>query len=45
MMGMMIFQITISATYNMNDLKVDLQNMFFKCGPKEEKILFLFTEG
>ena len=44
-MGMVTFQITISATYGMNDLKVDLQNIFGKSGPKEEKILFLFTEG
>ena len=40
-MGMVTFQITISATYGMNDLKVDLQNIFGKSGPKEEKILFL----
>lgn len=44
-MGMTIFQITISATYNLNDLKTDLQSIFFKAGPKEEPILFLFTEG
>lgn len=29
----------------MNDLKTDLQTLFQKCGPKEEGILFLFTEG
>lgn len=44
-MGMTIFQITISATYSINDLKADLQTIFMKAGPKEDPILFLFTEG
>ena len=38
-------QITISQTYSINDLKVDLQVMFNKAGLKDEGILFLFTEG
>lgn len=39
------FQITISATYNMNDLRIDLQNLYNKSGLKDEGIMFLFTEG
>lgn len=35
----------ISSTYGMNDLKTDLQNMYMKCGCKDEGIMFLFTEG
>jgi len=44
-MGYNLFQIVISATYSMNELKEDLQNLYFKTGPKEEPYLFLFTEG
>jgi len=39
------FQITISASYAVTDLKSDLQLLFFKCGLKDEQYLFLFTEG
>ena len=39
------YQITISQTYNINDLKTDLQNMYAKAGIKDEGVLFLFTEG
>jgi len=44
-MGFNLFQITISASYSMNDLRTDLQSVYNKCGPKEEGTLFLFTEG
>ncbi|KRW98533.1 P-loop containing nucleoside triphosphate hydrolase [Pseudocohnilembus persalinus] len=44
-MGYSTYQITISATYNMGDLKNDLQTLFNRAGPREEGILFLFTEG
>lgn len=37
--------IVISSSYGINDLKVDLQNMFRKCGEKDEGIMFQFTEG
>ena len=37
--------IVISASYNINDLKIDLQNMFRKCGEKDEGVMFQFTEG
>jgi dynein heavy chain len=37
--------IVISSTYSVNDLKIDLQNMFQKAGVKDEGIMFLFTEG
>ena len=39
------FQITISATYNMNDLRTDLQLLYQKSGIKDEGIMFLFNEG
>lgn len=37
--------IMISASYNLNDLKVDQQKMYNKAGMKDEGIMFLFTEG
>lgn len=37
--------IVISSTYNMNDLKTDLQGFYMKSGGKDEGICFLFTEG
>ena len=43
--GYMTSQITISQTYSINDLKIDLQAMFNRAGLKDEGILFLFTEG
>lgn len=45
MMYMTTFQITISSTYSINDLKSDLQTLYQKTGVKEDDILFLFTEG
>jgi dynein heavy chain len=39
------FQITISQTYGMNELKQDLNSLYTKTGMKEEGILFLFTDG
>jgi dynein heavy chain len=42
---MTTFQITISSTYSLTDLKTDLQNLYQKAGVKEDDILFLFTEG
>ena len=39
------FQITISATYSMADLRTDLQSLYNKSGVKDEGILFLFTDG
>lgn len=37
--------ITISATYNMNDFKNDIVIYYFKAGIKDEGLLWLFTEG
>jgi len=37
--------IMISSTYGLNDLKFDLQQMYLKCGTKDEGVMFLFTEG
>eukprot|EP00929_Paragymnodinium_shiwhaense_P082767 TRINITY_DN4377_c2_g1_i1.p1 TRINITY_DN4377_c2_g1~~TRINITY_DN4377_c2_g1_i1.p1 ORF type:complete len:2551 (-),score=809.20 TRINITY_DN4377_c2_g1_i1:84-7481(-) len=36
--------IVISSTYNMNDLRTDLQSMYTKAGVKDEGVLFLFTD-
>lgn len=44
-MNYTLFQITISATYNMNDLRTDLQLLYNKSGLKDEGIMFLFNEG
>jgi dynein heavy chain len=37
--------IMISSSYGMNELKIDLQNMYNKCGLKDEGITFMLTEG
>jgi dynein heavy chain len=39
------FQITISQTYGMNELKKNLSTLYTKSGMKEEGILFFFTDG
>ena len=43
--GYITKMITISASYGMNDLKADLQEMYNKAGIKDEGVNFLFTEG
>ena len=35
----------ISSTYGLNELKVDLQNMYNRAGIKDEGLMFLFNEG
>ena len=42
---MTVFMITISSTYNITDLKTDLQTLYQKTGVKEDDYLFMFTEG
>jgi dynein heavy chain len=44
-MGFTTYSVTISATYGMNDLRTDLQTLYFKTGIKDEGYLFLFTES
>jgi len=44
-MGFTTYMITISATYNMTDLKTDLQMLYNKTGVKDEGYMFLFNEG
>eukprot|EP00306_Pavlova_sp_CCMP459_P002806 CAMPEP_0185179034 /NCGR_PEP_ID=MMETSP1139-20130426/31803_1 /TAXON_ID=298111 /ORGANISM="Pavlova sp., Strain CCMP459" /LENGTH=3023 /DNA_ID=CAMNT_0027744869 /DNA_START=1 /DNA_END=9072 /DNA_ORIENTATION=+ len=39
-----VFQVVISATYGVNELKADLQVMYRKAGLKGEPIAFLFTD-
>lgn len=39
------YSITISSTYSMNDLKIDIQGLYNKTGIRQEPIMFLFTEG
>ena len=43
--GYVTFQIVISQSYGITDLKNDLQGLYNKTGVKEEGILFLFTDG
>ena len=43
--GYTTFQIVISQSYNLNDLRTDLQGLYNKTGAKDEGILFLFTDG
>ena len=43
--GYTTFQIVISQSYSLNDLKTDLQGLYNKTGVKDEGILFLFTDG
>jgi dynein heavy chain len=38
------FQVVISATYGVNELKADLQTMYRKSGLKGEGLVFLFTD-
>ncbi|KAH7825191.1 dynein haevy chain 4, outer dynein arm beta [Monocercomonoides exilis] len=39
-----VFQITISSTYGVNELKDDLKQLFFKAGLKDQQMCFLFTD-
>jgi dynein heavy chain len=43
--GFSTFQITISKTYNMNNLLDDIRVMYKACGQSGAKIAFLFTES
>jgi len=43
--GFTVFQIVISATYGVNDLRNDLQIMYKRAGIKCEGISFLFTDS
>ena len=38
-------QITITASYTVNDFKTDLQTMYKRSGLKDEGIMFLFTDS
>ena len=42
--GFSAFQVVITARYNVNDLKADLQIMYRKAGLKGEGISFIFTD-
>jgi dynein heavy chain len=35
----------ISSSYGLNELKIDLQQMYQKSGVKDEGLMFLFNEG
>ena len=43
--GYTTYQITISQSYSVNDLKGDLIKMYDRAGLKDEGVMFLFTEG
>jgi len=42
--GFTLKQVVISATYGVNELKADLQQMYRKSGLKSEGLVFLFTD-
>eukprot|EP00304_Pavlova_gyrans_P007309 CAMPEP_0206033414 /NCGR_PEP_ID=MMETSP1466-20131121/638_1 /ASSEMBLY_ACC=CAM_ASM_001126 /TAXON_ID=44452 /ORGANISM="Pavlova gyrans, Strain CCMP608" /LENGTH=2403 /DNA_ID=CAMNT_0053407607 /DNA_START=23 /DNA_END=7231 /DNA_ORIENTATION=+ len=42
--GYTTFQIKLTPTYNMNDFKLDLLNLYTKVGLKSEEMCFLFTD-
>ena len=39
------FQIIVTATYGINDFRVDLQTLYTKCGQKNMQYAFLITDG
>ena len=41
----LVYTITISGSYGVNDLKEDLKVMYNKAGLKEEGVMFLFTDS
>jgi|TARA_B110000091_G_C13530321_1_gene356128 dynein heavy chain len=43
--GYALSTIKISASYSLNDFKIDLMSMFRRAGLKDEGILFLFLDG
>ena len=43
--GQQTFQITISKTYNMNNMLDDIRAMYKDCGSLGKKVTFLFTEA
>jgi dynein heavy chain len=43
--GYDVFQITISRTYGIGDLKEDLKILYQKAGKKGEGVMFLFTDS
>jgi dynein heavy chain len=43
--GQETFQVTISKTYNMNNLLDDIRAMYKLCGSQGKKMTFLFTEA
>ena len=43
--GYATYQLVISATYGVTDLKADLQQMYRRCGVKGEAVAFLFRDS
>eukprot|EP01063_Lacrimia_lanifica_P013523 TRINITY_DN2016_c0_g3_i2.p1 TRINITY_DN2016_c0_g3~~TRINITY_DN2016_c0_g3_i2.p1 ORF type:complete len:4660 (+),score=2247.11 TRINITY_DN2016_c0_g3_i2:150-14129(+) len=39
------FQIVVTATYGINDFRVDLQQLYIKCGQKNQLYAFIITDG
>jgi len=44
-LGYEVMRIVVTTSYNMNDLKADIQNMFSKAGCLGTEILFILTDG
>ena len=44
-LGYDIYRIVVTSSYNMADLKVDIQTMFTKCGVSGSQLLFILTDA
>lgn len=44
-LGYDVFRIVVTTSYNMNDLKTDIQTMFTKAGVTGTQLLFILTDG
>eukprot|EP00756_Hemistasia_phaeocysticola_P016846 Hpha_TRINITY_DN15501_c4_g2::TRINITY_DN15501_c4_g2_i2::g.105578::m.105578/K10408/DNAH; dynein heavy chain, axonemal len=43
--GLDQFQIVVTAKYGINDFRLDLQNLYTRCGQKNQMFAFLITDG
>ena len=44
-LGYDVIRIVVTTSYNMNDLKADIQMMFTKAGVTGNQLLFILTDG
>eukprot|EP01065_Artemidia_motanka_P030559 TRINITY_DN365_c0_g2_i2.p1 TRINITY_DN365_c0_g2~~TRINITY_DN365_c0_g2_i2.p1 ORF type:complete len:4684 (+),score=1932.48 TRINITY_DN365_c0_g2_i2:111-14162(+) len=43
--GLDQFQIVVTARYGINEFRIDLQNLYVRCGQKNQQFAFLITDG